>query len=505
MSEPWSQYQEQIFAHIASSTRHLVIQAYAGCGKTTTVVEGTNRVPRGRRVSMTAFNKRIADTLKTRVRNAYVATFHSAGLRTVTRSLGRLDVDKEKVKKLCLEAGVHDFTTRCAIEKVVGLCKNSLTVKGPVTEQERPAVIRAMDELADDFGVDLPPAIEKREVFFEAALQVIEECLDPSKTNTLDFDDMAWLPLARGLRLDVYDVLFVDELQDMNATQLALSLKMLAAGGRMVSCGDSHQAIYSFRGAQNDAVNWLAGILQADTLELPICYRCDRAIIRLAQTLVPGIQAAPSAGEGTVEEASIDRMLRDAQEKDFVLSRSNAPLISTCLRFLAANKPARIQGRDIGRSLASFVRNSRCESVSEFRSYVEAWKQSEVARLQQEKRSPQSVIDRADCLLVLSDGAPRVDDVVRRIESLFDDDRPGIVCSTIHKAKGLEADRVWLLGTSFKGCHYWTRKQMEGLDDESVDYARAFRRVREENNILYVGITRARHELYCVDGVPEPL
>jgi len=359
-----------------------------------------------------------------------------------------------------------------------------------------------MDAIADHYGIDLPPLVEKRAVFFEAVLQLLEECLHPDRTRTIDFADQVWLPVALGLRVDNYDTLFVDELQDMNPTQLALILKMRA--GKIVAVGDANQAIYGFRGAQDEAVDWLARLLEADTLELPISYRCARSIIRVAQTIVPGIQAAPDAPEGLVEDVSVDRMFRDAEPGDFVLSRTNAPLISTCLRFLSANKPARIEGRDIGKNLTSFVRNSRATSVSELREYVGHWLASEVERLQQEKRSPQAVIDRADCLLVLSDGASSVPEVVGRLETLFDDSRPGVICSTIHKAKGREADRVWLLGTSFAGCHYWTQKQAQETQG-TPELQRALRRIREENNILYVGITRARNALFGVQGIPRPL
>lgn len=498
----WSAYQTAIFEHVVRSSNDLVVQAYAGCGKTTTIIKASESI-QGRRVAMTAFNTKIAEILRAKVRSAYVATFHSVGRRTLGQAFGDLELDRDKVDKLCREAGISDFATRRAMCKVAEICKNALVVTGPVLATERSEILGRMDAVADDYDVDLPPAVEKREVFFEAVLQLLEESMNPDNMGTIDFNDMVWLPVVLKLRVNEYDTLFVDELQDMNATQLALILKM-RAGGKIVAVGDANQAIYGFRGAQSEAVDWLAGLLKADRLELPVSYRCARSIIRVAQALVPEIQARPDAPEGHVGDVSLDHMLKGAQPGDFVLSRTNAPLIVTCLQLLSAGVPSRIQGKDIGKNLTSFIRNSRTHSVAELRDFVQTWRSDEIVRLQQERRSPQAVIDRAECLFVLSDGAATVNDVVQRVESLFDDDRPGVVCSTIHKAKGLEADRVWLLGTSFAGCHYWTQKQVQEAGDTPA-LQRAMKRVREENNILYVGITRAKNELFGVQGIPRPL
>lgn len=499
----WNCYQVPVFSEVCSGSGSVVIQARAGTGKTATAVEGTRRVPGGRAIAMVAFNKSIADTLKQRVRRARVATFHSVGHRALCRAFGELDVDKNAEEKLCFGfPWGGDWSYRRAVHKLVSLAKNALV--------EEPEGLR---DLTDEFGLDVPREpgrtfAEDLDAYVERALAVMQLSRDPSNVGAISFDDQLWLPLVKDLALDKYDDLFIDELQDMNAAQLGIAFKMRAPGGRVFAFGDDRQAIYGFRGAKSNAIEWLAKHLGAKVLPLLICYRCDRAIIRCAQALVPDIEAAPTAGEGHVGEASLDQLVASASSGDYVLSRSNAPLISTCLRLLASGTPARIQGRDIGTHLASFVKNSRADSVRELRDYVCAWRDQEVDRLVTEKKNPQNVIDRATCLLVLSEGVPSVSGVLERLEKLFSDRGEGVVCSTIHKAKGLEADRVWLLGESFAGCRYWVEKQVKETDDlspEHVARVRALRRLEEEHNILYVGVTRARHELYFVDEVPRPL
>lgn len=60
--------------------------------------------------------------------------------------------------------------------------------------------------------------------------------------------------------------------------------------------------------------------------------------------------------------------------------------------------------------------------------------------------------------------------------------------STVHRAKGLEADRVWLLETTFKA-------KRRGEDEGD-----GWRSGAEEANIRYVAITRSKHELVWLQG-----
>jgi len=81
------------------------------------------------------------------------------------------------------------------------------------------------------------------------------------------------------------------------------------------------------------------------------------------------------------------------------------------------------------------------------------------------------------CILALAQGEATPEAICRRIETLFrDEDQTSVItCSTVHKAKGLERDRVWLLEGTFNP-----------------------HGGRQEKNIYYVAVTRAKKELYQV-------
>ena len=254
-------------------------------------------------------------------------------------------------------------------------------------------------------------------------------------------------------------------------------LRAVKADGRILAVGDPRQAIYRFRGADENAFSNVQERLSATRLPLSVCYRCCKAVIREAQELVPHIEAAPDAEEGEVLRTSYAQMKKDAKAGDFILSRTNAPLISLCMAFLKEGRRANIQGRDVGASLAAFVKKSKAKTVEALRSYVEEWASKECARLAAKRRDTQAIEDRAACILALSEGASSVEDVVANIQSLFadKDEQAIITLSSTHKAKGLERDRVWVLRATY------LRR------DES-----------EERNLLYVAQTRARKTLVLV-------
>jgi superfamily I DNA/RNA helicase len=473
----WSTYQIAAFDNVANGSGHTVINAVAGSGKTTVLQEAVSRhVPKGLSTLFVAFNKSIAEELGRRlqgVEGVEISTLHAYGLRCVTQSLGRLRIDGHRVDDFCKilhgdESGTWDL--RRDLAKCVSLCKGSLT-----------STPEGVDEIIDAFGID-SATNGSRAKFIQDVLKIMQQCTDVSD-GRIDFDDMIWLPVVKNLRQRQFDRVFVDELQDLNAGQIELTLRACKDGGRILGVGDPRQAIYRFRGADEHAFDNVKTRLEADELPLSICYRCCKAVIREAQRIVPAIEASPSAEEGEIRHASLDVMRKNAAPGDFILSRTNAPLISLCLGFLAEGRRASIQGRDIGTQLgtqlASFVKKIKAPSVEALRSYVEDWGVKECKRLAEKKRDTQAVEDRVACLLALSEGATSVAAVVARIESLFADmsgwGGAHIALSTTHKAKGLERDRVWLLASTY--C------KRPGV---------------EEKNLYYVAVTRARKELILV-------
>lgn len=178
------------------------------------------------------------------------------------------------------------------------------------------------------------------------------------------------------------------------------------------------------------------------------------------------------------------------QDGDMVLCRVNAPLVSVCFRFLKAGRKANIQGRDIGQGLVNLVRKLGRGSVSELVAKIDDWAHKETAA-ENAKRFPSdakliAISDKTSCLHCFTENCNTVDEVVRKIESVFTDDKskPGILLSSIHRAKGLEASSVFLL-------------EPEGA---TVPHpmARSEWQFQQELNLRYVAVTRAIKEIIYV-------
>jgi DNA helicase-2/ATP-dependent DNA helicase PcrA len=502
VARQWSGYQQAIFGEIRKGREapHLVINALAGTGKSTTLEEAVLLTAEGDRVLVCAFNKAIAEAMAARLpEDVTCKTLHSLGLQAISRARGSFpkisnyyahDLARTALRSLPFK---EQKEAVAAAVRLIGRAKGSLIV-------ERDAI----DELVDTMGLEIDKRLRKPVVATAAA---IVAAAATATTGVINFDDMIFIPAIQQLGLPPFNWVFVDETQDLNPAQLAMLLTMADAGARIVAVGDPNQAIYGFRGADKEAMPRIIRELEADVLPLSICYRCDAAIIREAQGIVPSIEAAPGAAAGKVTTVGMDRCIAEATPGDFVVSRTNAPLIKLCHGWLKDGVRARIRGRDVGEGLTSWIKKSKAGSIAELVEAVNAWEGEELERLEEAGRPTDAVTDKADCLRALAGCQKTIDGLLTHIDELFaphDDDGVAhdyIELSSTHRAKGLEADVVWLLRDTYMQSR-WVPISGEPEEGEKTwkKNGRTYvkRMGSDEANLFYVGVTRAKHELFYV-------
>lgn len=497
-------------------------------GKTTTLIEGLRYVMGGtstlmpspqqeavwkemarsagkaRSVCFVAFNKSIAGELQRRVPAGVEAmTMHSLGFKAVRQAFSRVSANGAewavKDRTAAIMGGNfkdlrrHKFQVFRLVEELVGLCKVNL--KDGSQED--------LAALLDHYDLDTDGVRSMNEVF-NLVPRVLDACRSPEKDGRIDFDDMVWLPVVLGLSVKRYDLLLVDERQDLNKCQMSLALM---SGRRIVAVGDKSQSIYGFAGSDVNACENFVQMLKShgngEVLQLPLTVtrRCGRAIVAEARKIVPDFEAHESNPAGVVSEARYPtdkdgkerpgpHYTERVQDGDMVICRVNAPLVSQCFRFLKAGRKANIQGRDVGQGLVSTVKKLEAQSVLDLISKIDHWLTDESAREHAKKQPRESKLiglqDRRDCLLAFTEGAATVEAVIAKIEAVFTDDKskPGIRLSSIHRAKGLEAHRVFFLMPEGASCPHPLAK---------TEWARG-----QERNLLYVGVTRAINELVYV-------
>jgi len=380
----WSKYQQDIFRDVVDGAGHVGILARAGSGKTTVIISSLDLIPKGKTAVMVTFNKEVVKKLKSEAPKGVDAlTIHGYGYRELKRAGMARDEELSFYKTSEIADKMFPRINKDAMAslvKAIGHAKGEM-----VRFEEAPNDIVTpgfleLEDIIERFGIDgledWPGGVGG---FINAVLAVMKKASED--TDAIDYDDMVWLPVYKNILVTQYDFVFIDEAQDFAINQVELALRACKPDiGRIFAVGDDRQAIYGFRGASD-----YMGIikrLNARVLPLPISYRCARRIVSEAQKLVPDIQAAPNALEGEVyHNVSVQTMVEQAEIGDFVLSRTNAPLIKFCMAFLSAGKPANIKGREIGKNLAQMIRRSKARDVETFLEYVNTWEAKEKARL----------------------------------------------------------------------------------------------------------------------------
>lgn len=485
MAREWSAQQQAIFEWFRNPERkRAVVRARAGTGKTTTIIEGLSHAPE-RKMLLCAFNKRIADELSRKITTdrAEAKTLHGVGFACVRRNWETVRVDGSRGKRLALEAAGNSAPDAMIglVARLAGLLKEM----APLAQDLDTAVAIAedMDCLPDEDWEDDGWTVER---VAACALKAVEAA--GRRDGTVDFSDMLYLPLRHGWVRGQWNLVVVDECQDMNAAQIELATRSVRKGGRIIVVGDDRQAIYGFRGADSGSLDRLKAKMKAEELPLTLTYRCPKAVVAEAATLVPDYCAAETAPAGEVDALPMAKLAESARPGDFVLSRKNAPLVRVCLSILRTGTRAKVEGRDVGKGLVALVKKLKAKTIPQFVEKLEAWEEREQARAaklkpETAKRKAAEIEDQAETLRTLSEGLTDVQELETRIEHLFADDAAGtrgqVVCSSVHRSKGLEAPRVFVLRSTL-------------ADPETAG--------REEANIRYVAITRAQARLTWVDG-----
>lgn len=480
MSKNWSQYQQNIFSFIENESGNAVVEAVAGSGKSTTIVEGMSRIPQGKSAIFLAFNKAIAEELKGRGVNA--RTFHSLTYSPVTRFKNTRNIEGNKLRLIVDKKLSGDDAVMYGqfITKLVGLGRQAGI--GCLIADTQAAWL----ELVQYHDLEL----ENEHAELGRALDLSSNLLNWSNEDErVDFDDLLYLAVKEGLALPKFDFVFVDEAQDTNAIQRAILRKIIHTNSRLIAVGDPAQAIYGFRGADSNSLSLIAEEFDCVKLPLTVSYRCASAIVEYAHRWVSHIEAADNAPVGEVVSMGKEWNTSNFEQDDLIVCRTTKPLVAMCYKFLKVRIPARIMGKEIGQGLKTLVGKLNAKGIDNLIIKLNAWaeRESEKALVKKQDGKVEAIGDKASALLCLIDGMPETNRTVPAlltlIAELFSDAKGGIVLATIHKSKGLEANRVFWLNSS-KCPAKWAKTDWQ---------------VQQENNLCYVAVTRAKTSLVLIE------
>lgn len=483
-----SKYQIALFDFVKGGKGNAVVEATAGSGKTTSLVEALQYTDPNSNVAFVAFNKSIARELQRRApSHVHTSTLHSLGHANIRAIFPNCKVDDYKCKNILDEIA----NNAPSLEYLDALKQNTSTILRLVSLLKSTLLEPTnsnLEWLEDRYGITTNG---DGEIIRDAARRIFNESVE--NTQVIDFDDMCYFCAIGIVPCKKFDFLFIDELQDVSVSQREMILKSVSETGRVIGIGDRNQSIYSWRAADSQAIPNLIEALHATVLPLSITYRCPKAVVELVNREFPHIafEASQTAIEGTVTTIRSTKMLYDLEQGDMVLCRTNAPLVEPCFTLIRRGVKAIIRGRDIGKGLqiliAKISKKSKANSLSEFLYALKLYESNEVGKLIATEKTQQAATlqDQTETIFALADGCTTIDELNNRIDSVFSDDNaPAVVFSSIHRAKGDEANRVYIIKPELLP-HPLAKQEWQK---------------QEETCIKFVAYTRAKKELFFAVG-----
>ncbi len=351
----------------------------------------------------------------------------------------------------------------------------------------------------------IPDTSESWSVAYEAA--EIDSALRPEDLFTMARDALR-LSIKAGRQVD-HDALYlatltddlrgmlpkpkyilVDEAQDLEPLQRRLIERVVEGGARLVAVGDPRQSIFSWRGADRDAMEKLRTSANAVRMTLPVSYRLPKLVIEATFDYTGWqIEPAPNAQDGKIH-AFQPVNLATLPAGALLLCRRRAPLARQAALALRRGRKVRMIGAADGRALASVLRDAgKGETPLQIAVTVVMRDLGQRARLHKiagNKEAAAAAQDRADTIAALAASITArnqwatVADMVSMLGEMYVDElsADALNFSTIHRAKGAESPYVVIIG----------------LDKIDGDQA---------NELRYVALTRSQNVLHIADIAME--
>lgn len=465
--------QQAVILDSQQNDGHRFVRSYAGTGKTYVIREACLANPT-KNIRYLVFAAKNAEEAKAKMpANVASSTFNALGNSLIWKQRAR-KLNENKTRNILwykvfdfdsLENKKEIYKITNKICKLVSLGKNYLCY----TWEQLEAIL---PDLCVKFGIE-----DAQEESFLDALQKTYK-LAVEDGFVIDWDDQLFLTLKNNLLLPAHDLVFVDESQDCNPAKIEVVKRLAERGARVFCVGDPHQAIFGFAGADIQSVNTLIRLLDAKEMSLSVNFRCAKNIVREAQRIVPGIQWFEGSEEGLVNVSeSFEPRIGDA-----VLCRTSAPLVRECLRMVRKGIPAVVLGKELGSDILDIVEKLNGSTIAEVLGALEVYREKQTEKLQRWPGMLAVLMDKLDVVAAVLDYCSTPSEVKGCVSKLFVSQGEGIIFATIHKAKGLEWNKVWCIKPELlphpKATEDWEKVQ--------------------ETNLEYVMITRPRKELHYV-------
>ncbi|GIV45783.1 MAG: DNA helicase [Ignavibacterium sp.] len=472
---------------IINSTGDIKINAVAGSGKTTTIIEYSKSRPKKNKILYLAFNRSVKTEAEQRfgsigLDNVKVETAHSLAYKNTVfrfnydvKTQGYKTYEVAEILKLRRRKEKHfELIAANHINRFVNYFCNSKAKK--VSQLNYLDVVS--DPLAFEFVKKNYDYIEKHTREFLAKMDKGE--IEITHDFYLKKFQLSYPNLG-------FDYILFDEGQDASPAMLDVFLNQPAT---KVIVGDSHQQIYSWR----FAVNSLESV-DFRRFPLTISFRFPQDIANLAVEILnwknhlDTKEILPIKGTGG----------KELNKLKATLARTNLGLLSKAIEFVTEKSKSQtlyFEGNvnsyfysDEGVSLFDvlnlynhnheMIKDNLIKSMSDFselEEYVEKTEDTQLAML-------------VEIVKKYEDDLPRLIKLIRdsTVENKND---AKMIFSTVHRSKGMEYGTVYLHND------FISQKKIKRLIEKQNEIPVDVAKINEEINILYVAVTRAINNLF---------
>lgn len=425
----------------------LAVEAFAGSGKTFTLVEYTYARP-GYRILYIAFNRSVASEAQNRFpENVKCKTTHALAYAAVGKRYSA-KLGNPQVWEL---TELFNCNNKRAKDALTALNNWFCSADDEVSE----------DHL--DPGV-LPATLSGQEAL-KLARNIWKSMKDVRGQVKMPHDGYLKLWALSKPKLN-YDIVLLDEAQDTNPVTLDVFLRQEC---QKVLVGDRHQGIYGFR----KAVNAMEAVDAECRLSLTQSFRFSDDVAKIATRLLAEFKGETNTIKGRSDISAAWEI--DDTKHYIVIGRTNAGLFSRAAHAVLAgvNQMHFVGGFNsylFGNVLDAYylwhgeqhrIKNPNVSRFMTFRAFKEYGIEAGDAEISALVKTVEA----------FGDQIPRIYEAIKAAEvSEVSDAR--VSYSTGHRAKGLEFDQVF-------------------VDDDFIEVPPKEDYDPEEINLLYVAITRA--------------
>ncbi|XP_042883188.1 F-box DNA helicase 1-like [Penaeus japonicus] len=483
--------QMRIINHNINPNHIVKIVAFAGTGKTTTLLQMCQQRPH-QRFLLVVYNKSVQEHCsKSFPTNVQVKTAHAmayanvgrrfAGVRRLDGNLSSSKIAEFLEKK---EGGGNRLRRAALVKNTIEIFLNSRD--DILTLQHVPAKDKDQTAVDEDYRLKilLPDA--------EAVWKEMTRCSPTQKIPMSQDGQLKRWQLSKP-KIKGYDVIMIDEGQDMNTAMFDIFLRQECA---KVIVGDPHQQIYSFRGA----VNALQMIPATHTYYLTQSFRFGPEISYIAHCTLESlknVQNQTLVGGRKEDVVYVNSKSNPVTYSGKKLSRAYLARMNMTIYKLSISMCLDEKYSNMSMSFAGGLAKYGFDMVLDI---YKLWQKEQGAGTAVSLGIKNKLVAKFHSVCSLKKFADSIDDhelsnKIRMYEfsgvktpshiqllnkrCCGDPARSDIIFSTIHKSKGLEFDWVIMLDDLVPvNLPYRNRWHPE---DEGDEY-----------NLMYVGITRAK-------------